>query len=41
MSPEILRRKLDHLRRYLTDLRRHQDLSREDFERESTTPSSA
>jgi uncharacterized protein YutE (UPF0331/DUF86 family) len=34
MSPEILRRKLDHLRRYLADLRRHQDLSRDDFERE-------
>ena len=34
MSPEVLRRKLDHLRRYLADLRRHQDVSRDDFERE-------
>ena len=34
MSPEIIQRKLDQIRRYLTDLKRYQALSREAFEQE-------
>jgi len=34
VSPEVTQRKVDQIRRYLTDLERYRGLSREEFNRE-------